>query len=71
MNYVSIKSSTLTAVAYDETSSTLGVRFKNGSEYEYFGVPENVYRGILAAPSAGTYFDTNIKKAGYRFRKVR
>lgn len=57
MNYVSIDSSTLDAIAYDEGSSTLGVRFKNGSEYEYSGVPESVYRGLLAALSAGQYFD--------------
>lgn len=71
MNYESVDSSTLDAVAYDEASSTLGVRFKNGSEYEYSGVPQNIYRGILAASSAGKYFDANVKKARYRFRQVR
>jgi lysyl-tRNA synthetase class 2 len=71
MNYVSVESSTLDAVAYDEASSTLGVRFKNGGEYEYSGVPESVYRGILAAPSAGKYFQTHVKNARYRFRQVR
>jgi hypothetical protein len=71
MNYVSVRSSTLEAVAYDETSSTLGVRFRNGSEYEYSRVPESVYRGILSAPSAGRYFQTHVKDAGFRFRRVR
>jgi hypothetical protein len=71
MKYVSVDSSTVDAVAYDEASSMLGVRFKSGGEYEYFGVPESVYRGILAAPSAGKYFQTHVKNAGYRFRQVR
>jgi len=71
MNYHSVRSSTLEAIAYDELSSTLGVRFRNDTEYEYLQVPESIYRGILAAPSAGKYFDANVKKAGYRFRQVR
>jgi hypothetical protein len=71
MNYESVNSSTLDAVAYDEASSTLGVRFKNGTEYEYSRVPETIYRGILTASSVGRYFDANVKKAGYRFRQVR
>jgi len=57
MNYVSVDSSTLDAVGYDESSAVLAVRFKNGGEYEYDAVPESVYRGILAAQSAGKYFD--------------
>lgn len=71
MNYVSVDSSSLDAVAYDEASSTLGVRFRNGSEYEYLAVPADVYLGILSAPSAGKYFNTHVKDAGYRFRQVR
>jgi hypothetical protein len=71
MNYVTVDSSTISAVAYDETTSTLGVRFKNGSEYEYSSVPESVFRGICSASSAGKYFAQNVKDAGYRFRKIR
>jgi hypothetical protein len=71
VNYVPVKSSTLDAVAYDEGSSTLAVRFKNGSEYEYPGVSESIFQGILAAPSPGKYFQAHVKDAGFRFRKVR
>jgi hypothetical protein len=71
MNYESVNSSTVDAIAFDDASSTLGVRFKNGTEYEYSTVPESVYRGMLAASSVGRYFDANVKKAGYRFRQVR
>ncbi|CAN5716529.1 hypothetical protein BH10ACI4_BH10ACI4_38890 [soil metagenome] len=71
MNYESVKSSNLSEVAYDRGTSTLGVRFKSGGEYEYLNVPEQVYRELISAPSVGSYFDANIKKAGYRFRQVR
>lgn len=71
MNYIPVISSTLASVAYDETSSTLGVQFNGGREYEYYGVPETVYRGILSADSAGRFFQTHVKDAGYTFRRVR
>lgn len=71
MNYESVRSSTLDEIGYEAGSSTLGVRFKNATEYHYFGVPESIYRGLLAAPSAGQYFDRNVKKAGFRFKQIR
>jgi len=71
MQYHPVSSTSLSEVAYDAASSTLGVRFKNGGEYEYYGVPESVYRGLINASSVGSYFDANVKKAKYRFRQVR
>ena len=70
MTFVALKSSTLAAIQYDEGTSALSVRFKGGGEYEYSGVPENIYQGILKAASAGKYFDLHVKKGGYRFRQV-
>jgi KTSC domain len=70
MNYDPVKSSILDAVAYDDRSSTLRVRFKNGTQYEYSGLPATVYRGLLTAKSSGIYFDANVKEAGYWFRRV-
>jgi hypothetical protein len=71
LRYVNVQSSSLDAVGYEDAASTLGARFKNGTEYEYYGVPEAVFAGILSAPSAGRYFDQYVKKAGYRYRQVR
>lgn len=71
MKYTAVRSSSLDAVGYDSATSTLGARFKNGTEYEYVGVPESVYAGILSASSAGGYFDRVVKKGGYRYRQVR
>lgn len=71
MKYIFVQSSSLDAVGYDEAASTLGARFKDGAEYQYEGVPESVFAGILSASSAGRYFDQYVKKAGYRYRQVR
>ena len=70
MNYVSVRSSTLQAVGYDGLLQTLAVRFRNGSEYEYFGVPSTVYRALMAASSQGRYFSSHIRDV-YRYRRTR
>jgi KTSC domain len=70
MNYVSVSSSNIAAIAYEPETSTLGVRFLNGGEYHYFAVPEGVFLGLQSASSVGSYFDQYVKKAGYSFSKV-
>jgi hypothetical protein len=70
MEYEAVSSSTVSAVAYDEASNTLGVRFLNGSEYHYFGVPQAVFEGLRSAPSVGRFLDQNIKKPGYAYTRV-
>ncbi|MFZ2493226.1 MAG: KTSC domain-containing protein [Thermoanaerobaculia bacterium] len=71
MNYVPVSSTNIVAVAYDATTSTLGVRFHSGSEYEYRNVPVSIFIGLRSSTSAGTYFDQNVRKAGFSFRQVR
>lgn len=58
-------------MGYDPTTSTLGIRFHSGSEYHYFDVPEELYNGLVSAPSVGRYFHEHVKKTGYAYRKVR
>jgi KTSC domain-containing protein len=70
MEYVSVSSSTISAIGYEEASNTLGVRFHNGTEYHYFGVPQDVLEAMRSAPSVGRFFDHNIKKAGYGYARV-
>lgn len=65
-----VASSNLASVGYDALSRTLEVEFINGSVYRYSGVPENVYRGLMSAPSHGSYFETFVKKAGYSSTRV-
>ena len=51
-----VSSSNLRSVGYDPETKTLEVEFQNGSVYQYFNVPNNVYRELMAAPSHGRYF---------------
>jgi hypothetical protein len=41
-----------------------------GGVFQYPGVPINIYQGLIAASSHGSYFDAYIKKAGYPYRKT-
>jgi hypothetical protein len=70
MNRTAVSSSHLASVGYDSTTNTLEIEFNDGSVYQYFNVPESVYRGLMQAASHGSYFDSHIKKAGYRYRQV-
>lgn len=65
-----VESSNLAAVGYNSNNQTLRIRFNDGSLYEYSGVPNSIYNGLLSAPSKGRYFDQNIKKAGYPYTKI-
>ena len=71
MNRKSVESSNLASVGYDVNSSILEVEFNNGGIYQYSNVPSRVYEGLMNADSHGSYFDKNVKKAGYSFRKIR
>ena len=70
MQYHAVSSSSIAEVGYDQSTSTLGVRFQNGSEYQYFGVPESEFEALRSAGSIGTYLNTRIKAAGYSYAKI-
>jgi hypothetical protein len=70
LEYVKVTSSTIDSVAYSSGARTLGVKFVNGTEYHYFEVPESVFDGLLSASSVGSYFHSNVRKAGYNYTKV-
>ena len=65
-----VSSSNLSSVGYDDTNEILEIEFNNGGIYQYFDVPSSIYEALMNASSHGTYFDRNIKKAGYRFKKI-
>jgi KTSC domain len=70
MEMIPVRSSTIEAVGYDETSLVLHVRFLSGGTYEYIGVPQTIFQQLIQAPSKGSFFDTSIKKAGYLCRRI-
>lgn len=63
-----ITSSNLAACAYDVESKILRIVFKNGSIYDYAGVPRATYDGLKTAESAGKYFHANVRDV-YTFTK--
>lgn len=69
MNWIPVSSSNLSAVAYDETTSTLYIRFRSSGTYAYFNVPPHIYRGLMSAASHGEYHAAHIKNS-YRYKKL-
>lgn len=66
-----LTSTTLRSAGYDERERVLEVQFRHGTVYRYLDVPREVYEGLMAARSRGAYFDANVKRAGYRYERVR
>jgi KTSC domain len=58
---VSVASSNLVSVGYDERSEILEVEFKGGRVYQYMNVPQIVYDQLMSASSQGSYFNANIR----------
>lgn len=65
-----VNSSNVLSVGYDTTTSTMEVEFKNGEVYQYYEVPERIYQNLINAASVGKYLDQNVKKRGYRYKKM-
>ena len=70
MQYISVVSSNVEKVGYDKDTHSLGICFKNGSEYIYPDVEESTYNELMNAESKGSYVANNIKYT-YSFRRVR
>ncbi len=69
MERKNVESSDLHSVGYDEDTQTLEIEFNSGGIYEYYNVPQNIYEGLINAPSYGKFFHRYIK-GNYNFRKI-
>lgn len=69
MELLSVNSSNIAGIGYDRTNGVLIVDFNKGGTYAYDNVPEEVYVGLLNAPSAGEYHALNIKNS-YPYRRI-
>jgi len=63
-------SSNLKSVGYDTDSQMLEVEFHSGAVYQYYGVPQSLYEGLLNAPSHGKYFHRYIRNQ-FPYRRVK
>lgn len=58
-----VDSSTVLSIGYEPDSNTLEVEFKNGSLYQYYNVPEDIYQQIMASDSKGKFLHVYVKPA--------
>lgn len=70
MTRTPVSSSNIASIGYDSRTRTLEVEFNNGSVYQYHGVPEGIYQGLMGAPSHGEYLDAYVKKGGYAYTRI-
>jgi hypothetical protein len=61
MTRVRLGSSMMASVGYDSVTRVLEIEFAAGAVYRYFGVPPDVYRDLLDAPSQGRLFHSRIR----------
>jgi hypothetical protein len=61
MTSVTIRSSSLAQVAYDGLRAILQIEFRDGTVYQYVGVPLQTYHDLLRADSKGAYFNQYIR----------
>jgi hypothetical protein len=58
---VLVESTCITSATFSSELNVLQLEFRNGLSYEYFGVPAELYRGLLSAPSKGAFVSRFIR----------
>ena len=66
---VVINSTNLKFASYQTEEQTLSVTFKNGTIYEYYEVPWEVFTKLRMSKSQGKFLNTSINKV-YKYKKV-
>lgn len=61
MNIVYVSSSAISAVGYDEQTRRMRIMFTSGRAYDFCGVPDHVYLGLMSAASKGQYYNDYIR----------
>jgi len=67
---ISVSSSNVQAIGYDEANQVLYVRFNSNTLYSYQGVPIAEFYGLRDASSVGSYLNTNIKNGPYPYQQL-
>lgn len=68
-NMISVISSNIESIGYEEKDETVYVRFLNGSLYIYKGVPLHEYENLRDSPSLGSYLHRNYKNV-YPYERI-
>lgn len=61
MERTPVSSSNIRSIGYDANMQILEIEFLSGRVYQYFGVPVEVYEGLMSAGSHGQFFSYNIR----------
>ena len=61
MQMVRVNSSAIEAVGYDPVTRRMKIQFTGGNTYDFCGVPEHIFSGLMSAFSKGTYYNDHIK----------
>lgn len=64
-----VTSSNIAEIGYDEGQRVLEILFSNGSLYQYFDVPPQIFNELMQASSVGKYLNSNIK-SHFRYARV-
>lgn len=60
-NAVTVESSVLAQLAYDQLRAILHIVFHDGAIHRYSGVPLSTYQELICAESKGAYFNRHIR----------
>ena len=70
MNFLSVKSSNVHSVGYDEKNAVLEIRFHSGGHYRYDDVKREVFDKIGTVESVGKFVNESVVRGGYTHLKV-
>jgi KTSC domain len=62
MTRISVRSSTLVSVRYDEQRRVLEIEFNRMAVYQYLDVPKTSHVQLMASSSKGRFFDQRIRE---------
>lgn len=69
MKMVSVESSHIKAIGYDEATQVMKVEY-NQASYEYSNVPKNVYEQIMSADSKGRALKEAVSTNGFAYKRL-
>jgi hypothetical protein len=61
ISWTKVESSNVEAIAFDDKTQTICVKFLNGGLYTYIGADQEIYMNFLHAPSFGKYLNNVVK----------
>lgn len=69
MNRESVTSTNIDEIGYDNDRRILEILFRNGSTYQYFDVPSQIFEELRSSSSLGQYINSNIK-GHFRYSRI-